>query len=489
MIEINGYPPTKTTPWPHQEDAWNLAKHHTGFMYGHDMGCGKSKSAVDYCNGMDANIVLVVCPNAVVSDVWREQFETHSAKTYRIVELNNSSIKKKAENLEQQIRISIATKIPLVVVINFESIWREPLGPSYNSYGKLTASGLMVRQPWDIIIVDESQKIKGYKSTISKYMHQLGIKTKHKLCLSGTFIDDKPEDVFGQYRFLDDTIYGTSYTAFKTRYMDQIQVGPYSKTVSYKNIDEYNTKLRSISHHVLKRDVLTNLPPVTPITYKCRLCDKARKIYDKFKDDFVVEVDNEILSTQTIVVKLLRLAQIAGGYLPLEDPDGVVRDKGQIVDVSKIEKLEYIMDSVQANEPIVVFCRFTKELERIKKAFELKSRSCAELSGNKNELAEWKAGKFNSIAVQIKSGAAGISLVRSCIGVYYSKGYSLGEYNQSTARLDRPGQTRPVTLYYLDAANTMDDVIAEAIEAKKEIVNYVINYHKNQHKPNYIKVA
>lgn len=488
MIEINGYPPTKITPWKHQVDGWNLAKKETAFMFGDDMGTGKTKTAIDFCNGVDANLVLVVCPSAVVGDVWPGEFLTHSFKDFRVVALDDNGVKKKAKKLEQELRISIATRKPLAVIVNFESIWREPLGPSYNMYNKLISMGLISRQPWDVIIVDESQRIKSYNSTVSKFMHKIEKNAKYRLCLSGTFMDNVPTDVFGQFRFLDEAIFGTSYTKFKGEYVEEVSCGDFKKTIGYKNIDVLNAKVRSISRIVMKKDVI-NLPPVTHVSLPCNLSRKAQALYDSFKEDLCVEVSSGILSTETIVVKLVRLSQMAGGYLPLEDPDGVVRSHGEVIDNSKLDQLEFVLDSVSVDEPIVIFARFSKELERIKALVESKKRSCAELSGNMNQLQEWKDGKFNTIAVQIKTGSAGISLVRSCIGVYYSKGYALGDFNQSLARQDRPGQTRPVTFYHLVAKNTMDEVIEMAIKTKESIINYVLNYHKTPNGPQQIKVA
>jgi len=493
MIEINGYPPTKTIPWKHQIDGWNRAKQHTEFLLGDDMGAGKTKTAIDFCNGVDANLILVVCPSAVVGDVWPGEFKTHSFKDYRIVALNDTGVKKKAKKLEQEIRFSIASKRPLCVVINFESIWREPLGPSYNMYNKLISKGIISRQPWDVIIVDESQKIASYKSTVSKFMHDIGKSAKYRLCLSGTFMNDKPMDVFGQFRFMDDAIFGKTITGFKNKYVEEVSLTnasgkSFPKITGYKNIQEFNEKVNSRSRRVLKRDVV-DLPPVTHVNLYCDLSKKAQALYESFRDDLVVEVTGGILSTQTIVVKLMRLAQMAGGYLPLEDPDGVVRSHGEVIDNSKLDLLDYIYNSVSIEEPIVIFCRFTNELQRIKEFTLSKGRTCAELSGSMNQLAEWKDGKFNVIAVQIKSGAAGISLVRSCIGVYYSKGYSLGEFNQSLARQDRPGQIRSVTFYHLIAKFTMDQVIELAIKGKEDIIKYVLNYHNTPNKPQQIKVA
>ena len=66
-------------------------------------------------------------------------------------------------------------------------------------------------------------------------------------------------------------------------------------------------------------------------------------------------------------------------------------------------------------------------------------RTSSELSGRVNTLPEWQEGKTDVIAVQIQAGGVGIDLTRASYCVYYSVGFSLGDYEQSLARVHRPG--------------------------------------------------
>jgi len=101
-------------------------------------------------------------------------------------------------------------------------------------------------------------------------------------------------------------------------------------------------------------------------------------------------------------------------------------------------------------------------------------RAYAELSGESNDLAAWQAGNATIIGVQIQSGGAGIDLSRAAYCFYYSLGFSLGEYEQSLARLRRPGQTRCVRYYHLVTTGTVDEQVYAALSERRSVVDAVL---------------
>ena len=101
-------------------------------------------------------------------------------------------------------------------------------------------------------------------------------------------------------------------------------------------------------------------------------------------------------------------------------------------------------------------------------------RTYAELSGEQNQLADWQGGHATIIGVQIQSGGAGIDLSRSAYCFYYSLGFSLGEYEQSLARLRRPGQTRCVRYYHLVTQATVDEQVYGALRERRNVVDAVL---------------
>jgi len=126
------------------------------------------------------------------------------------------------------------------------------------------------------------------------------------------------------------------------------------------------------------------------------------------------------------------------------------------------------------DEPIVVFARFTDEIDRILKAFKTAGRTFGEVTGRRKDLDSWYDGKINSLAVQIQAGGVGIDLTRARYAVYWSTGFSLGDYEQSLARVHRPGQTRSVNYIHLIAKGTIDEKIYGALKSRANLVESVL---------------
>jgi SNF2 family DNA or RNA helicase len=124
---------------------------------------------------------------------------------------------------------------------------------------------------------------------------------------------------------------------------------------------------------------------------------------------------------------------------------------------------------------VVVFCRFRCDLAEVEAVAKDLGRSYAELSGDRNDLAAWQRGEATILGVQLQSGGVGIDLTRAAYCVYYSMGYSLGDYEQSLARLRRPGQTRCCRYYHLVCKGTVDEQVYAALRHRRGVVDSVLN--------------
>ena len=116
------YPASKTTPWQHQIDFWNKAHDKQAFYAAHDMGCGKSKAAIDFANGIDARKILITCPKKVIQ-VWPHQFKLHSRNNYQVLPLINGSVREKEKQAKKFLEKNKFLGKRSVIVINYESFW------------------------------------------------------------------------------------------------------------------------------------------------------------------------------------------------------------------------------------------------------------------------------------------------------------------------------------------------------------------------------
>lgn len=150
-----------------------------------------------YLNGK-INKLLIAAPKSIVP-VWIEELEKFADFEYTAATLEGDSSKKikMLKRLQNFKGLQIA-------VVNFESLWR--------------IEKEIIKWKPDMIIVDESSKIKNPQAKQSKTLHRLGKIARYKMILTGTPIQNNPLDFFSQYKFLDENIFGTSFYAFRSKY-------------------------------------------------------------------------------------------------------------------------------------------------------------------------------------------------------------------------------------------------------------------------------
>jgi len=177
-------------------------------------------------------------------------------------------------------------------------------------------------------------------------------------------------------------------------------------------------------------------------------------------------------------VRLLRLQQATSGHAVLDATDDDP-DERHVVEVGT-EKRDLLADTIEdlpAGERVVVFCRFTHDLDNVRSVAEAQGRAYGELSGRRRDaLADdaTMADGVEVVGVQIQSGGVGIDFTAARYCVFYSVGFSLGDYDQALARVHRPGQEHPVTYYHLTCEGTIDEIVYEALRQRKDLVEYVL---------------
>lgn len=464
--QVPDIPKYKTAPWHHQKVAYHFASSILfneadiggGVLLGLDMGCGKTYCAISViANHLDKlNKILIGCPHSVV-DVWANEIRKHSDIDAVILTLaGNDSVAKKQSRAKQGLYLATIQEKPLIVIVNYESMWREPL-----------ASWILDEAKFDLSIMDEIHRIKAPGGKTSKFCQKLGKSVKYRLGLSGTPLPHCPLDAYGQYRFLDPGIFGTSFTRFRS---DFAVMGGFQghQVLNYKNLDDLSARMYSIGYRVMSKDVF-DLPPFQDVVRTFDLQPEDRDMYRSMDQEFCVQVKDGMVTADNALVKILRLQEMTSGFL-----------EGEPVNIGKKKLLVDIMEDFEQKEPIVVFARFTNDLKNIKDVAELQGRSYAELSGHVNELSKWQNGEADVLGVQIKSGKEGVDFTRARYCIYYSIGHSLGDYNQSRKRVDRPGQTREGVYIHLIAKNTIDEVIMKSLERQEEIVESVLAQYKER---------
>lgn len=235
-----------------------------GFGLLFEMGCGKTRTAIAIAGAAyekgAIQRVLVIAPTSVVS-VWPKE----------IAEVADFKVTCKAllGTKQQRIRMiedlqAFPFKALKVAVINYESTWRDGLFEKLQEYDA------------DLIICDESQRIKTHDAEQSKAIHKLGDQARYKLILSGTPVQNDAIDIWSQYRFLDASIFGRNFYQFRNRYAI---MGGFNRKqiVGYKDLDGLIRKEHSIAFRITKEEAI-DLPEQTFIKRKVQL-GKRKKTY------------------------------------------------------------------------------------------------------------------------------------------------------------------------------------------------------------------
>jgi SNF2 family DNA or RNA helicase len=457
--EIALPPGMLTHPWRHQQAAYRYVLDHFasglhGILLAMGMGTGKSLVACMLVLGLAARRVLIACPLRVVP-VWISQFERHVGTPVVIAALDEDagSVAKKQELAEEKMRLAQARGVPFVAVINFDGAWRDPF------------AAWAEKQQWDIVIADEAHRIKSPGGKASLFFKRLRLRSRYRIALSGTPMPHGPLDIYAVFRFLDITIFGPSFAAFRQTYA--VMGGFQRKQITgFQNLDELERLMGRITFRVGK-DVL-DLPPETHVTYHCDLAGEGRRIYKDIEDDFVAQVRDNVVTAANALVKLLRLQQVANGIVKTDDGEE------HRVDDAKKRLLADTLEDIGGDEPVVVFCRFHPDLDAVHEACESHGYTSLELSGRRDEVRRWQDGEAQVLAVQIQAGGVGVDLTRARYDIFYSLSFSLGDYDQAQSRVHRPGQTRPVEHIHLVARNTVDVRIMRALEKRAEIIESIL---------------
>jgi SNF2 family DNA or RNA helicase len=463
----------KTEPYSHQKKALTKIHRLKGtcglFM---EMGTGKTKVAIDWAGISYYNFglrrVLVVCPVSVMG-VWRRQIAQHSPVKHRVSVLRGPT----ADRIR---RIRLLSRYGLEdgiewIIINYEGTWRES--------GKTSIDEELIKWKPDLVIADESHRIKSPSARQSKAVAKIAATSSMRLALTGTPITKSPLDLFGQFRFLNSTVFGTNWSRFKNFYGVWGGFGKFQLR-GYKNLPILIGKVRENSYRIKKEQCL-DLPAKVSLEVPVTLSPEGARIYREMAKEMIAEIKavsgNYEAIAPIVLVKLLRLSQITSGFV--KDVEGETR----IFDKSKLATaLDLIDDMVDQDEKVVVFCRFRTDISRLARKLQERGIGHEILSGSvPSERRDSIVQRFQNdpsikvFVAQIHAGSLGIELTAASHVIFYSWDYRWDTYVQAQDRIHRVGQTKKCTYYHLVVPQSIDTISLKVLREKGNIAHAVIH--------------
>lgn len=454
----------KTKPFEHQANAlkkiYKSVDGHAIFM---DPGTGKTKIAIDsiaaFVNSGSVKKVLVLCPINALS-VWPKELDIHSpiiGDVWVRPEKGNSSQKAQAflEWVETTQEGNHFFDVD-IAVFNYEAIVRRD--------GKKPIFDAISKWDPDMIILDESHKVKTATAQRSRQAHKLCSKARYSLLLTGTPISKNLLDLYSQLKCINPNIWdGKSWSAFKNEYGIFGGKSGYELR-GYTNVDDLISRYAPYVSTARKEDCL-DLPKVIDIKIPVRWDPTSWASYVRFSNDGMVVHKRHLIFAPIVLVKLLRMQQMTGHTVNDEDGNPVVFNEN---------KLAYTKDLVEnlqeAGKPVIVFARFKSELkvlqEELDTPYVIKGGVSAKRRGEISK--NWKGEK--PVIIQIASAEALDGLQKVCShAIFYSTDFSWINYFQARGRIDRAGQESPITFYHMVMEDSVDYLVIDTLKQKQDL--------------------
>lgn len=331
---------------------------------------------------------------------------------------------------------------------------------SFNSAIQDKTKAQLLQIKWDVIVIDESHKIKSNSTKTSKLVFSLSKHCEYVFGLSGTPRGNSDIDIFCQFRNMHISEWGDiTYTYFidnccildqkffrgncikvPVGIKDQFKAGwerniaMYTQRVDYDesdNMPNLNVKLIEI--------------PYTPT-----------KEYLQAEQGIIEVQDYE--TTMTKLAATQKLQQAVNGFLYLTDD---IEDKRQVWHIERNKKLDWLNENL-TDEPTVIVYRFAEDLANLKKEFDL--RKWTEV------VDDFKKGKANLLFLQC-SRCESFNLQMCNRIIFYTMDYSYIKYNQMLHRVYRMGQTKPVQIDILTFKDTVETKIWQSVQNKEKFAD------------------
>ncbi|MBN1343359.1 MAG: DEAD/DEAH box helicase [Phycisphaerae bacterium] len=433
----------KTELLPYQLDGIAFAVAAGRAILADDMGLGKTIQGIGVAEllAREAGVtrVLIVCPASLKSQ-WRSEIRRFSDRTCQLV------IGSAEERTRQYDNGAFFT------ICNYEQVLRDIMA--------------IERVKWDLIVLDEGQRIKNWEAKTSRVIKALT--SPFALVLSGTPLENRLDDLFSVTEFIDDRRLGPAFRFFnRHRVVDEK-----GKVLGYKNLDELRATLRPILLRRTRASVMRDLPPrtteilrIAPTAEQLDLHDAQKPIISQILNKhYISEMD--LLRLQ----KALLISRMAadGTFLVDKEPPGYS---------SKLEAIDDLLGDLlqEPDRKIVLFSEWTTMLNLIEPIIEKHGARFVRLDGSvpqkkRQQLVHaFQKEPDCRLFITTNAGATGLNLQAANTVVNVDLPWNPAVLEQRIARAHRMGQKNPVQVFVLVTENTIEEGLLKTLSAKHEL--------------------
>ena len=408
-----------------------------------EMGLGKTIQAIGTAElfAREANIerVLVVCPASLKSQ-WQDEIHKFCDRTTRIVE-------GPAAERERQYHGDA-----FFIICNYEQVLKD--------------LRFIADARWDLIILDEGQRIKNWETKTTRTIKSL--KSRFALVLSGTPLENRLDDLYSVIQFVDDRRLGPGFRFFHHHAL----LDEAGKLKGYRNLDELREKLKPVLLRRTRDSVRLELPERTEQIVRVPPTAEQKQLHDQWmqvvagiiRKKFLTEMD---LMRLRMALLMCRMAADGSHLVNKTKPNHS----------TKLDRLGELFAEI-ADAPdrkVVLFSEWTTMLDLIQPLLEQLALRYVRLDGSvpqKDRAAlvnEFQTDPGCRFFLTTNAGSTGLNLQAANTVINVDLPWNPAILDQRIARAHRMGQKNPVHVYKFVTEQTIEENLLATLSVKKDL--------------------
>jgi SWI/SNF-related matrix-associated actin-dependent regulator 1 of chromatin subfamily A len=427
-------------PLEHQKEAIQKLLENKKFILADDMGLGKTTSTIIGALESGSKKILIICP-ATLKINWKREIENYSDRPIFIAESKNFSTEHD------------------FVIANYDIIknFHDP---------KNKEESLILNSKFDLVIVDEAHYIKNATAQRTKLINDLVKNTERLWLLTGTPMTSRPMDYFNLLSLVDSPV-SKNWMAYAIRYCAGYQFKVGNRKVwnitGASNLEELRERTSGTILRRLKENVL-DLPDkiITPVYLKLK-----SKAYEDVMGEYYDWYDKNPEESKSLTVQFSKLTKVR-----------------QIIAEEKIQQtIEIAENIIEQGKKVIIFCNFTDSLNKIVEHF---GKTAVKLDGSMSQHErQYSVDQFQEnekikvFVGNIKAAGTGITLTAGEAAIFNDLSFLPSDHAQAEDRSYRYGQKNNVLVYYPIFENTIEGIIYDILNNKKQVIATVMGDNQN----------
>lgn len=408
-----------------------------------EMGLGKTIQGVGVAELLAREVgikkVLVVCPASLKSQ-WRSEIRRFSGRTAEIVVGPANG------------RARAYAGDAFFTICNYEQVLKDILH--------------IEKTRWDLIVLDEGQRIKNWEAKTSRVIK--GLSSRFALVLSGTPLENRLDDLHSVVAFVDPHRLGPSFR-FLHRHQRRDEDG---KLVGFKHLDELRERLRPILLRRTRESVRLELPARTVEIVRVPPTDEQKSLHDEHMRQVAAIVRKAYLTEMDLL--RLRMALL---MCRMSADSTFLVDKQPPGYSTKLERLDEIFEEIAAepDRKVVLFSEWTTMLDRIEPMLRKNELAYVRLDGSVPQrkrqtlVAQFQSDPKTRVFLTTNAGSTGLNLQAANTIVNVDLPWNPAVLEQRIARAHRLGQTRPVSVIVLVTEATIEENLLTTLSSKRDL--------------------